>query len=168
MKIFKAILILSLVIFVSNCKNKSHKKNQVSIVPVESELMLYFKKNNWQFPIQVDTSRMKVILSNETQQGNVIFSIQGKLYEWCISDSIIFKHHANQAIRIHEIVVNEIDKSRFQIMCMIDFYENGEIRNGTVLPVEGHSIIENKFLRQREIAVLMLNHDTLTFSNWKQ
>lgn len=53
-------------------------------------------------------------------------------------------------------------------MCRVDFYREGEIKGGSVAPVEGHGIVENKFLRQREIAVFIFNRDSLTFLNWKQ
>lgn len=165
-KKWTCLLILFLTTHLMSCnpkENESRNKEQKG-----SELLLYYKKNNWQYPVEIDTTAIRYDKSIETDNKLIPAVLKQKIFDWCVSDSILDKHYNDQSVRIYDIDLLPLNKSKYKLTCRIDFYRKGEIKDGAVAPVEGHGIVENKFLRQKEIAVLILDHDTLTFSNWKQ
>lgn len=160
------LLILFLTTHLVSCKpkeNESPNKEQKG-----SNLFLYYKKNNWHYPIEIDTSAICYDKGIETDNKLTPVGLKQKIFDWCVSDNILAKHPNDQSIRIYDIDLSPVNKSKYKLTCRIDFYREGEIKDGAVPPVEGHGIVENKVLQQKEIAVLILGHDTLTFLNWKQ
>jgi hypothetical protein len=160
------LLMLFLTSHLVNCNpkaNESRDKEQEG-----SELILYYKKNNWEYPIEIDTSAIRYDKNIEIGNKLIPAVLKQKIFDWCVSDSILAKHSNDQSIRIYAVNLSPVNKFKHRLTCRIDFYREGEIKDGAVAPVEGHGIVENKFLRQKEIAVFILDHDTLIFSNWKQ
>jgi len=156
---FKILITLwFIVINLTGCKPKSGNNTPSSIVSMDSKLMVYYKENRWEYPIEIDTTGIQ----------NGALHLKGKLYDWCIADSVLLKHRVDKALRIHSIGLENDRTAKEKVECIIDFYREGEINDGVVVPVEGHSVMENKFLRQRERAVLEFSQDKIVFSHWRQ
>lgn len=160
------LLIFSLATYLMSCKPKSNQS--FSKEKGNSKLFQYYKKNNWQYPIEIDASKIKYDKNIEIDNTLSPSVLKQKIFNWCVFDSILAKHFNDEAIRIYDIGLTTIKDPKYMLTCRIDFYREGDIIDGAVSPVEGHGIVENKFLRQKEIAIFFLNNDTLTFSNWKQ
>lgn len=84
---------------------------------------------------------------------------------WYRNDSV-FKNYKNAGIVISNFNIEKRPSSEFLIFCFVDFYSVGEMSRGAVIPLEGHGIVDNKFLKQREIAFFKIIKDTHIFSNW--
>lgn len=160
------VCILLLVLIFSSCKDKRKPVEVQSHSQETGKLIEYYKKNNWAYPIEIVTDSIKYSGSNK----NIIISpdsLKALFIKWYYSDKILDVHRKGGTV-IYDIRIKWLSKSKAFINCSVDFYTEGEIKNGMVAPMEGQAIIENKFLRQREAAVLILENSSLAFSKWQR
>ena len=148
-------------------QEKSKEVNNAS-----SRVMGYFSANSWNFPVDVELDSINYQLANidkkliQTGERLDTALLRRQLVNWCYVDSL-FKRK-REGIKISTINVTEAKplKREWTLNCIVDFYSDGEIRNGAVLPVEGRAIIDNKLLKQRERAYFLLTGGKLKFLKW--
>jgi hypothetical protein len=142
--------------------------NELNSPPEEgknSGLHQFFNKNQWQYPIEINISNIGYENNLQSVQKIDPEILKQKIAGWCKSDSTLIEN-LSQAVRVYNIIIGLKDSNTYKLTCQVDFYREAEIKDGAAAPVEGHAIIENKFLRQRETAALFINHDSLSFSHW--
>jgi hypothetical protein len=147
------------------CHSNTESTTKQSPKQADTSLVGFFKLKNWQYPIEIDTSAISYPKDLAANKPFSTVSLIRLLLKWYRSDST-FKHYGPAAIVVSEMNIYQHSNLSYELSCRVDFYSKGEMINGVVIPVEGHGIVENKFLRQRETAIFSIVKDTLFFRNW--
>jgi len=151
------------VVLVSSLCNSCNTKLETS--SQNSQLTQYYSKKNWSFPIEISLDSLQYPESTDNKLAFNKDSLKKLFLNWYYSDSIFRKY--DSTVVISRVSIKTTKQLKPLISCFVDFYSPGEIKDGAVAPVEGHAIIENKFLRQREIAYLTLENSKLIFLHWQ-
>ncbi|MBC7388117.1 MAG: hypothetical protein H7329_02805 [Opitutaceae bacterium] len=162
----RQVQILLLFFLSLGCKPSSHEKDHTTIVEKEDRILIhYFKRNNWNYPVEIDTNNMYSNLKRRIND-TIIFYLDKKIYNWCILDSVLLKNYPEQALRIYNIKLADSKSTKLVLSCGVSFYREGE-KEGPILPVEGHGIVERKFLRRNEVAYLTYYKGSIKFLKWE-